>query len=355
MIAQIDVTHIDPFYSSGLHGLYIKIRHWTDLALVLMNNIEIEHRPAPWTEKAHEVEAAKKKTEEAARQLDTLTAEHRATVLKIHEREQVIATKELEIEHLLAKNRDIATRTQDVELLREERDEAHVKIMQLLAQDRAQVLELEAMRERLANMEYGRSDADLILEDTTAGAEPVEQLPASRTVPASHIALLAAFRNDNRWLRLRAHSDIFRRHLNELLESMETLRSFGRDDMAPHARDEERILEPVYLTDDNSEDDSENSSDNNSEGDFTKEDPVTISRASSPDVDAWQPSGPPDRYIFGEYPEPGRPKMSPLMLSPVRVGWSPRSQSPRAALEEAEEEYLTMSMIIEDSDDEPFF
>jgi dynactin 1 len=357
LIGMIDSEYIDPFYSSGLHDIYLKIRHWTDLALVLMNNIEIEHRPAPWTEKAFEVEAAKKKTEEAARQLETLTAEHRATVLKIHEREQVIATKELEIEHLLAKNRDISSRTQEVELLREERDEAHAKIMQLLAQDRAQVMELEAMRERLAHIDqYGRSEADPAADDTTAGAESVEQVPVSRTVPAGHIALLAALRNDNRWLRRRVHSDIFHQHLNDLLESMETLRSFDRDDPAPVPKDENRTLEPVYLTDDNSEDDSQDSSDDDSEDIPATEDPVAISRASSPGVpDGWQPYGPPDRYIFGDYPEPGRHKMSPLTLSPVRVGWSPRSRSPRVAFEEAEEEYLTMSAIIEDSDDEPFF
>jgi dynactin 1 len=356
MIAKIDFEHLDPFYSSGLHDLYMKIRHWTDLALVLMNNVEIEPRPAPWTEKGHEVDAAKKKSEEAIRQLETLTSEHHATVLKIHEREQVIATKELEIEHLLAKNRDIATRSQDVEQLKEERDEAHAKIMQLLAQDRAQVLELETMKERLANIDqHGRSDAEQTAEDTTAGAEQVEQAPVSRTVPASHIALLAALRNDNRWLRRRVHSNLFHQHLNELLESMETLRSFGCDELTPAPRDENLTLEPVYLTDDNSEDESEESSDEEPEIYAENEHPITITRASSPAIpDNW--NGPSAHWRFADQPfEPFRPKMSPLTLSHVRIGWSPRSLSPRVAFEQAEEDYMNMSSIIEDSDDEPFF
>jgi dynactin 1 len=354
MIARIGSEYIQPFYSTGLHDIYLKIRHWNDLALVLMNNIEIEPRPAPWTEKALEVETARKKTEDSARQLETLTAEHRATVLKIHEREQVIATKELEIEHLLAKNRDIATRTHDVELLREERDEAHAKIMQLLAKDRAQVTELEELRERLFSFDqHGRSDAGRTAEDTTAGAEQVEQVPVSRTVPAGHIALLAALRNDNRWLRRRAHSEIFHVHLNELLESMETLRSFGKEDTVHVTKEEDRNLEPSYLTEDNSEDDTTDNSDNQSEHEVETEDRNEIAIPSSPLPEGWY--GPPDRYILNPYPETSRPKMSPLILSPVRTGWSPRSQSPRVALEQAEEDYMMMSTIIEDSDDDPFF
>ena len=106
---DLDLFHWpNPLYS--LETLVTRLNQWNEHAQVLMNSIEIEHGPAPWTQKAQEVEAARRKSNEATVQLQSLTAEHRATLLKIHEREQAIATKELEIEHLVAKNRTLQRR-----------------------------------------------------------------------------------------------------------------------------------------------------------------------------------------------------------------------------------------------------
>ncbi|KAF1851912.1 uncharacterized protein K460DRAFT_362679 [Cucurbitaria berberidis CBS 394.84] len=254
MIHQIDLSHISPFYDNGLHSLYIQLGRWTDLASVLMNNIEIERPIAPWTQKAHEVEAAERKKEEAATQLQTLTAEHRATILKIHEREQAIATKELEIEHLVAKNRDAAAKVEDVEALQAELARRHDKIMELEAQRRAQMVEIEALSERAARSDHiETNETEPSTSNATARVEPVEQSSGQRSAPATYVAMLAALRNDNRWLRRRQHSDIFHRNLQDIFASMQFARDLGQENAARAPSVEEQILDVACLSDDGSE------------------------------------------------------------------------------------------------------
>ncbi|CAO2650973.1 Nn.00g092700.m01.CDS01 [Neocucurbitaria sp. VM-36] len=254
IIHQIDLSHIGPFHENGLHSLYLEIGRWTDLAAVLMNNIEIERPLAPWTQKALEVEVAEKKKEEATIQLQTLTAEHRATILKIHEREQAIATKELEIEHLVAKNRDAAAKVEDVQALQAELTIRHDKIMELEAQRRAQMLEIESLRERAARSDQIETNvAEPTTSDATARVEPAEQSSGRKTAPAQYMAMLNALRNDNRWLRRRQHSDIFHRNLKDIFDAMQYLRELGQESEAGAPSPEEPVLDVACLSDDGSE------------------------------------------------------------------------------------------------------
>ncbi|KAJ4368986.1 hypothetical protein N0V83_006068 [Neocucurbitaria cava] len=248
LIHEIDLSHIRPFHENGLHSLYLEIGQWTDLAAVLMNNIEIEQPLAPWTQKALEVEAEEKKKEEALMQLQTLQAEHRATILKIHEREQAIATKELEIEHLVAKNRDAAAKVEDVEALQTELAARHDKIMGLEAQRRTQMVEIESLRERVAR--FDEMDTNAAEPATLIDDDGPLMSQVTKTVPALYQAMLEALRHDNQWLRRRQHSDIFNRNLQERFAAMQYLEDF----IASHEElDEEPALDVACLSDDGSE------------------------------------------------------------------------------------------------------
>ncbi|CAE7024003.1 hypothetical protein CFE70_003391 [Pyrenophora teres f. teres 0-1] len=334
-IDDLDTKQRTIFLTAGLNGLTFSLRHWTDHASVLSNNVEIEHGPTPWAQKAKEVESARKKDDEAVRQLQVLTAEHRATVLKIHEREQVIATKELEIEHLLAKIRDAATKTEGVEALQEELTKRHDKIMELQAANRAQVLEMEALRERLANAdEHGRNDSDLPADNTTATAEQPQQAVDPRTVPGGLKTFIDALQNENHWLRSRENKDSFDRNLRDMFNKME----YVRYEAAHHesmARLE--LLELAWLSDDT----------DSLEGGVD-----TPPRLSSPI--AQDPSDltyhiPPHMQASSGA---GRlPKMSAVQLSGISLGWEERAMSRRVALEQAEEEFLYLATITEEDDE----
>ncbi len=205
----------------SLDSLTTMLNKWNEHASVLMNSIEIEHGPTPWSQKAQEVEAARRKSNEATVQLQNLTAEHRATLLKIHEREQAIATKELEIEHLVAKNRDIAAKAQDVEILQAELAQRHDKIKDLEVQRKAQALEVEALRERAANSEYSaQHDSEQPALNSAARIDPVDQPPTSRTLPAGLKSIVDALQSQNQWLRQREQAKLFDNDMKNILTQM---------------------------------------------------------------------------------------------------------------------------------------
>lgn len=327
-IDDLDSKQRSIFVSAGLNNLTSSLRHWTDHASILSNNIEIEHGPTPWSQKAKEVEAARKKDDEAVRQLQALTAEHRATVLKIHEREQIIATKELEIEHLSAKIRDAASKTEGVEALQEELAQRHEQIMELEEQNRAQAMDLEALKERLANVdESRRNDPELTTENTTAPIEQPQQAADPRSVPGGLKTFIDALQNENHWLRERQHKEAFDRNFREIFSTMDHSRHAAQ--MPSMSRLD--ALELAWLTDDDSEG------------------VEASSRTSSPI--------PGDSNLAYHIPHAhayGRPKMSALELTHISLGWEERAHSHKLALEQAEEELMLMSMIQEDDDDLSF-
>lgn len=325
-IDDLDSKQQSIFVTAGLNSLTTSLRHWTDHASVLSNNVEIEHGSTPWSQKAKDVEAARKKDDEAVRQLQALTAEHRATVLKIHEREQVIATKELEIEHLSAKIRDAATKTVGLEALQEELALCHEQIAELEEQNKAQALDLEALKERLANVdESRRNDTELTTENTTAPIEQPQQAADPRSVPGGLKTFIDALQNENHWLREREHKGALDRNMREIFSAME----YAPHD-APHKVSLASLdaLELLWLDDDESED------------------IEASSRTSSP-----IPGGESDlTYRIPHSQVSTRPKLSALELSHVTLGWEERAHSHKAVLEQAEEEVLFLSMIAEDED-----
>jgi dynactin 1 len=320
-IGQLDDDQRIAFLTAGLNGLTFHLQEWADYAGILSNNIEIEHGPTPWAQKAKEVEAARKKDDEAVRQLQTLTAEHRATVLKIHEREQVIATKELEIEHLMAKIKDAASKTEGLEALQEELARRHDKIMELQTLNRSQMLEMEALRERLANAdEPTPHDAGLTTENTTAPVEQPREEEDPLNAPGRIRTLFDALNNENHWLRKRENKVAFGYNLLNLFTAMD-IENFKES----HARVD--AVDLAGLTDDDNE-----------------------------SVDTQTSSPPPEEenqtYHISNINGSGRPKMSAIELSGISLGWEERALSHKVALEQAEEDFIHMSMLDdEDYDD----
>ena len=252
-----EVRDLDQFNWSNqlysLDSLVTRLNQWNEHASVLMNSIEIEHGPTPWSQKAQEVEAARRKSNEATVQLQSLTAEHRATLLKIHEREQAIATKELEIEHLVAKNRDIAAKAQDVEALQAKLAERHDKIKDLEVQRKAQTLEVEALRERAALSEYSaQQETEQAALNAAARVEPVEQPSMSRGIPAGLKSVVDALQSQNHWLRQRQQANMFDGNVKHILPRMVSARE--EEDRHKEELRLEDLLDATWLSDDEEED-----------------------------------------------------------------------------------------------------
>ncbi|KAF2115606.1 dynein associated protein-domain-containing protein [Lophiotrema nucula] len=202
-----------------------KLNGWNDFASVLMNNVEIEHGPAPWVVKAQEIEARKRQAVEAERQLHVLTQEHHATVLQIREREEIIDTKELEIEHLKAKHREAVGKVEDLGHLQSELSKAETERKDLHARVKAQEMELQRLREFKSVSE--RSEAELQPETPSRTNEaPVQP---TQQVSAAFSTYVSALTNENQWLRTRENRDF-----NNTLQSIFTAPL--RDSRAKEAR-----------------------------------------------------------------------------------------------------------------------
>ncbi|KAF2130801.1 hypothetical protein P153DRAFT_365449 [Dothidotthia symphoricarpi CBS 119687] len=186
------------------------IDEWNEYASVLMHSVEIVHGPAPWTEKAKEVESERRGNDTALERLQTLTAEHQITRLKLLERQTVIETKELEIEHLLKRHEEASVKIEDLERLHHEHTEAHEEIMRLQVQVRGQHLEIDTLKERIARSERtDEADQQLDLSTSVTGQELAEPVLAPRSPPVGFITLINALQDENHWLRQKEYADVF--------------------------------------------------------------------------------------------------------------------------------------------------
>lgn len=295
------------FECSTIGMLAHELELYHDHIATLMNCVEIEEGPTPWQQKAKEVEAARKKDEVTARQLDTLTAEHRATLLKIHEKEQVIATKELEIEHLSAKITAAAAKTVDLDALQAELTERDAKIVELTAEHRALLMEYIDLKERGVRSEQSdNGETETATNNNTAGAEPVGQASAPQGAPAHLKIFMDALQNENHWLRERQYTN----HLDENLRELFTKLSPNWDNMEP-----ERSYPQMFLHDD-------------SESEFDE---------LEDEMDSFSPTS---------------EQMTPLGLRAVQLGWESRAVSLKEAFEARVEHELS---IIYEEDESSMF
>jgi dynactin 1 len=203
------------YHESQAHTMAAMIRSWVEHASVLMNNIEIEEGPTPWLQKAKEAEAARKKNAEASVLLENLKAEHMTTHLSLLERERVIETKSLEIEHLEAKYRDATNKVGDTRQLRDKVATAEHEVTELREQVTALQLKIELLEEHVVRSD--RSDLNPLVPDASNMATaPMDQKPVLQALPAQLEAMLAALQTENHWLRRREHADMFDRNLKHV-------------------------------------------------------------------------------------------------------------------------------------------
>lgn len=235
-----------PFWtdrSGKLHSLIGSLSSWNEYALSLKDCVEIHHGPAPWTEKAKEIEATRRQVDEAATKLQSITAEHQATLLKLHEREQIIETKDLEIEHLAAKNREASTKSSDLSRLQSELETAHTELKQLQKQDKAQRQEIEDLNTRLAHAaQYEAAESDKAPAVVAPGPDPAD----TRSAPASLMSLLDALQVENRFLREKSAESYFAPQI-KMLKSMRTPEKRERSKLSAAT---ESLLSLAWLSDD---------------------------------------------------------------------------------------------------------
>ncbi|KAF2263231.1 hypothetical protein CC78DRAFT_617903 [Lojkania enalia] len=218
-LGELHRTHFPNKDSFNMSNVIAKLNYWNEFASVLMNNVEIEHGPAPWAIRANEIEAQKKQSAEAERKLQILTAEHHATMLQIREREEIIDTKELEIEHLRAKHREAISKVEDLDRLEKELRQVTAERKALQMEIKAQQVEIQKLKDHNAMSE--RSETAEVRPATPSGSiqPPAQQLPAQ---PASgaFLTLVNALTNENHWLRSRENKEMFGYNLKAMFIKM---------------------------------------------------------------------------------------------------------------------------------------
>lgn len=210
-IVRLQDSQSEFLWSSQIGLLSGSLDVWITQVSSLLYCAEIPQGPTPWAQKAKLRNEAVKLGEELGRQLDEMRVERRATLLKIHEREEIIATKDLEIEHLLAKNRDAATKTEAMEALKAQIMELEAKIIEL---QRTQELQLQKMREvDTENLDEAALEARVVVDPLPTYAEPVEFPLGESHTPPGMAVMLEALQNENHWLRQRGYKDQFQTNL----------------------------------------------------------------------------------------------------------------------------------------------
>jgi dynactin 1 len=130
--------------------------------------------------------------------------------------------------------------------------------------------------------------------------------------------MLDALENENHWLRKRENNFAFQWNLRETLVDLATYKHIDKDT--------KKIYEGLYLDDDESDD-------------YDPSSPVLEENPT---------------YQIPNAHGAGRPKMSAIELSGISLGWEERAHSHKVALEQAEEDFVHLSMLGEDYDDLSF-
>ncbi|KAL5119009.1 hypothetical protein ACEQ8H_003138 [Pleosporales sp. CAS-2024a] len=291
-----------------------RLEAWTEDASLLQNTSEIAHGPTPWSQKAQEMEAAKKKTSEAGVLLEKLKADHTATLRVLHEREQVIETKSLEIEHLDAKFRDATNKVTDAQQLRDKLVQAEQELTDLRNEIHDQHAKIQSLEQHVANTD--QSDQSTNLPETTKPvAEAIEQPSAARPLPAQINCLLSALQTENHWLRRREHADMFNRNLKHAFGQMQQSQGKTRALSSHH------IMAEALLDDDEDASPTPALKQGTSRNKNTAQELGVVPSPQTAfyhDVDG----------VASFLTTVPRHKMSPLSLHSIQTAWQPAAETP---------------------------
>jgi len=216
-IFELKIAQSEVPWTSQIGLLSGSLDIWITQASSLMYCAEIPQGPTPWVQKAKLREAAEKLSQELGVQLDAVRKECHTSLLKIHEREEIIATKNLEIEHLLAKNRDATAKAEALEALRGQIAEKDAKIVQINEQYTAAREKLHALCEEDTKNEY---ELKVVPEPLPAYADPDPDPLAPFSTPPGLKIMLEALQNENHWLRQRVYKDQYENNLKDYFEKM---------------------------------------------------------------------------------------------------------------------------------------
>jgi dynactin 1 len=205
-----------PDLQTTLKEIRTRLVQWTEYASVLMNTAEVESFTPPWELKAREIEAKKRVMLDAEKKLTALAAEHQATLIQIREREEIIDTKELEIEHLRAKNKDFLAKTEEHQRLASEWSKATEELISL----RNKVVDQQTEIERLQDESQRLPAAEPIVVPARDQAPAAETPPPTLNVPSSFGTFVQALSEENRWLRRRENTELFEHKLITVFSSM---------------------------------------------------------------------------------------------------------------------------------------
>jgi dynactin 1 len=211
---HIEDTHFGNGELTKLSDVAARLMFWNDYSSVLKNNIEIEHGPAPWVTKAKQMEDAKIPRAEAEEQFKKLAADHRVTILQLKERDEIIETKNLEIEHMRAKHREVSSELSE---LRKDQDEYRRLKEEYLhfkeeVEQKFEQMQRRQMEQALAEEHTGGSTAaDAALPSKNDMA--TEKATAQAQMPTEHKAAVSAYRKENHWMRIRELARLFEQKL----------------------------------------------------------------------------------------------------------------------------------------------
>jgi dynactin 1 len=234
-------TQIDTLFKKDLLGevqssltdARSRIGKWHEHASVLNNCLEVQLQPAPWAVKAQQIEAEKKQSIESEKKLQLMTTELHSALLQVRERQETIDTKELEIEHLKARNQEAAVKAGTIETLQADLDKAR-------SERETHRSDAETLRAEIARLEReGVSRPDDTSNTVPATPQPTRERPEIVEAPQANTSssvatLVKALTDENQWLRQRENSDVLSHDLDAVFTKSRTDRAVRAKAEARH-------------------------------------------------------------------------------------------------------------------------
>ncbi|PVI07224.1 hypothetical protein DM02DRAFT_609198 [Periconia macrospinosa] len=202
---------------SLLKDIKNNVAHWFEYASILNNTAEIERLPSPWIVRAQEIEASKKHAIDSEKKLQLLTTEHQSTLIQIREREEIIDTKDLEIEHLRAKHKEAVARTEALDQLQKELQDAKTEQATYKREIKQHVDEIEQLKQSAAEALRSSPNASPNAAAPTENAAPTGTAATHKAdknkleldkelLSGSFATFIKALKQENTWLRQREYA-----------------------------------------------------------------------------------------------------------------------------------------------------
>lgn len=193
------------------------LNRWNDWSSNLTINIEIEHGPAPWEVKSKQIESSKIPRAEAEEELKKLAADHRTTMLQVRERDELLETKNLEIEHLKAKERETLAKLLELGAAKEELVKVQGDYLRFRTEVGKEIAELQRKEAAVEMAAKSHGPVPKITDGTNKELK-LEETPSQIRASAEYATIMAAYRKENKYLRKRVEKKTFDSHMELVLD-----------------------------------------------------------------------------------------------------------------------------------------